>query len=141
MATVKVEGLDALKRKLAAMSKEIKAEVQVALEKSGAEMVATAKALAPVDEGELRASITMTTAGGSTPIFGGGGRTKVGDLAVTVTAGDYFVRYAAIVEFGRDSDPPMAARPFFWPAYRSLKKRIKSRNSRAVSKAVKKAIQ
>ena len=137
MATVKVEGLDALRRKLVAMSAEVKAEVLASLEKSGNEMAATAKALAPVDSGNLKDSIVVSKAGESTPLYSSGGRQKVGDLQVTVTAGDFFTRYVGHVEYGTDK---MAARPFFGPAYRVLKKRTKSRTSRDVNKAIKKAI-
>lgn len=137
MATVKVEGLDALRRKLAAMSTEVRASVQASLNKSGEEMAQLARALAPVDTGNLRDSIVVTKAGESTPLYASGGRQKVGDLQVMVTAGDFFTRYVGHVEYGTDK---MAARPFFGPAYRVLKKRTKSRTSRDVNKAIKKAI-
>ncbi len=134
---VTVSGLDALRRKLQAMQAQVKAEVQASLEQSGAEMVATARALAPVDEGELRDSIVMSKPGELTPLYGGGGQRKVGDLAVRVTAGDARTRYAFHIEAGTSK---MAARPYFWPAYRVLKKKIKGRTSRAIGKAVRKAV-
>jgi HK97 gp10 family phage protein len=117
-----VEGADAFRRRLAALSAETKAEVRKALEVSASEMVATAKALAPVDEGDLRDSI----------------RKEPGphELAVTVVAGDERAFYARFVEFGRRGMP---ARPFFWPAYRALQKRIRSRINRSITTAAKKA--
>lgn len=120
--TSRVEGMDALKRRLAAFTAETKAEVRKALDASADEMVATARALAPVDEGDLRASI----------------RKADGDheLEVSVLAGDERAFYARFVEFGRAGQP---ARPFFWPAYRALQKRIRSRISRATNAAAKKA--
>ena len=135
MAANKFKGLDALQRKLRDLPTEIKAELQASLEKSGSEMVSLARGLAPVDEGDLRDSIVMTSAGGLTPIYGGGGQTKVGDLAVRVTAGDFFTRYGAHVEYGTKT---MAARPFFWPAWRVLRRRIRGRTNRAITAALRK---
>lgn len=137
MAKVTVTGFDQLRAQLLSkIPASVKTEVQASLEKSGAEMVAMAKALAPVDEGELRASITMTKAGENTPIYSSGGRRAVGDLAVRVTAGDWYVRYAFLVEHGTLK---MAARPFFWPSYRILRSRFRGRNTRALNAAFKKA--
>jgi HK97 gp10 family phage protein len=138
MAKATIEGLDKLRKQLLErIPAAAKQAMQESLETSGREMVSTAKALAPVREGELRASITMTTAGEKTPLYSSGGRQAVGDLSVKVTAGDYLVRYAALVEYGTKK---MAARPFFWPAYRSIKKRLRSRTSRAINSALKKAL-
>jgi HK97 gp10 family phage protein len=79
------------------------------------------------------------------------------DLSVRVTAGNSGVRYAHLVEFGTEpheirakrakalgkngqfgtkvEHPGASAHPFFYPAYRALKKRVKSRISRATNKA------
>lgn len=142
MFQVRVTGLEELRRKFARLTPAVEAEIQASLEKSGEEMVSLARALAPVDDGDLRDSIVMTTPGNLTPIYGGGGQQKVGPLGVRITAGDYLVRYAAIVEFGRKATATaaaMAARPFFWPAYRLLRRRIRSRTARAITSAIKKA--
>lgn len=137
MAKVTVTGLDQLRAQLLTkIPQQVKTEVQAAIDKSADEMVSMARALAPTDTGELRASIKATSAGQSTPLYSSGGRQKVGALSARVTAGDYIVRYAALVEFGTEK---MAARPFFWPAYRSLRKRFRSRITRAMNKALKKA--
>lgn len=142
MASFKVSGLAELRRQLVQqLPAEIKKEVQTSLEKSGEEMAAMARALAPVDDGDLQASIKVTTAGEMTPLYSSGGQQKVADLSVRVSAGNSSVRYAAIVEFGRkatDKAGAMAARPFFWPSYRALKKRFKGRTTRAINKALKK---
>jgi HK97 gp10 family phage protein len=81
------------------------------------------------------------------------------DLSVRVTAGNSAVRYAHLVEFGTEpheikakrakalgkdgqfgtkvEHPGASAHPYFFPAYRALKKRMKSRISRATNKAAK----
>lgn len=137
MAKVTITGLSELRTKLLrTIPDEAKREIQASLAKSGNEVVALAQALAPVDEGALRASIKMTTAGELTPLYGGGGQQKVGELAVRVTAGNSTVRHAAHVEFGTEK---MAARPYFFPAWRTLRRRIRSRTSRAIRQAIQKA--
>ena len=143
MAKVAFSGLDQLRAQLITkLPAAVKEEVQASLEQSADEMVNMARALAPIDDGDLRDSIKATSAGKLTPLYGGGGQAKVGDLQVRVTAGNYFVRYASIVEFGRKATAKfgaMAARPFFWPSYRSLKKKFKGRTTRALNKALKRA--
>ena len=83
------------------------------------------------------------------------------DLTVTIHAGDAKAFYAAFVEFGTTghkieaklapalhlygsgyvesvNHPGAAARPFFYPAWRLVKKKAKGRISRATNKAAKK---
>ena len=115
----KVEGLERLKRRLAKLPKKMKAEVKVALEKSADELVAMQRRLVPVDQGDLRDSIQK--------------RDGNHELSVEVVAGSDKAFYATFVEFGTRERP---AQPFFFPPYRALRKRIKSRTSRAVGKAV-----
>ena len=57
----------------------------------------------------------------------------VPENAVAVTAGNTKVRYPHFVEYGTSK---MAAEPFFWPAYRLLKKKLSARIKRSASKAV-----
>lgn len=118
MAT-KVEGLERLKKRLGALPAKMKAEVRASLEKSADELVAMQKRLVPVDQGDLRDSI----------------RKEPGahELSVEVKAGDRKAFYAAFQEFGTADQP---AQPFFFPAYRALRRRIRNRTSRAVRKAV-----
>lgn len=88
------------------------------------------------------------------------------DLSVRISAGNSKVRYAHMVEFGtaphtirgrkigllkrramgvdgrlgtKVEHPGTAAQPFFFPAYRALRKRVKSRISRATNRAAKAA--
>lgn len=130
-----IQGLDKLRAKLKAMPEAVKAEVEATLIASAEEVASTARALAPIDDGQLRDSIKVTPPGGRTPLHSSGGAQAVGDFKAVVTAGNSSVRYAANVEFGHGNAKP---RPFFWPAYRSKKKRIRSRIARAIGKAARK---
>lgn len=119
MAT-KIEGLDKLKAKLARIPVETKREIKAALEKSADELVAMQGRLVPVDTGDLSDSI----------------QSKPGrhDLAVEVSAGGGDAFYGHFVEFGTVNTP---AQPFFFPAYRALRRRIRGRITRATKKAAK----
>src|SRR5262245_22399491 len=114
----------------------VRAAVMPALEKSGQELVATMKQLAEPsrDTGDLIDSIVMTPAGQTTPPYSQPGGSKiVPENAVLVTAGNKDVRYPHLVEYGTAKAP---AQPFFWPAYRLLKRKIGSRIKRSIGKAV-----
>lgn len=116
----KVEGLARLKARFAKIPKEMKVKVRAAIEESADELVAFQKRLVPVDQGDLRDSIQK--------------RDGRHELSVEVTAGDDKAFYASFVEFGTVRTP---AQPYFFPAYRASRKRIKGRISRAVKKVVK----
>lgn len=69
------------------------------------------------------------------------------DMSVTITAGNSQVRYAHLVEFGTAPHkvggmfegamhPGTAPQPFFYPAYRLNKRKIKSRINRAIKRAL-----
>lgn len=118
MAT-KVEGIERLKKRWARIPAHMKAQVAIALDKSVGELVEFQKRLVPVDQGDLRDSI----------------KSRMGrhELAREVVAGNERAFYAAMVEFGTVNTP---AQPFFFPPYRSLRKRIKARVRAAVRKAV-----
>lgn len=151
---MKFKGLDRLKRTIAAMPKETRDEIRKGLDEGASEMVAVAKALAPRDSGDLVDSIDKTF-GDYRPDnanvrgvgAGGGGH----DLAVTIHAGDRKAWYASLVEFGTaphvnkglfagTQHPGTAAQPYFFPAYRLTRKRMKSKLSRAMRRAIKKAV-
>lgn len=116
----KVEGLEHLKKRLARLPQGIRARVRAALDKSADELVGIQQRLVPVDQGDLRDSLQK--------------REGRHDLSVDVVAGNKKAFYAPFVEFGTAKAP---AEPFFFPPYRAMRKRIKSRTSRAVRAAVK----
>lgn len=150
----KVTGRAQFRAKLAALPKVARTEMHRALKQNGQEMVSLARSLAPVEDGDLRQSIGMT--------FGvyraenanvRGVSSSVGaaypELSLTVHVGDAKAFYAAFVEFGTKPHinggkfagtrhPGAAAHPFFFPAYRALKPRLKRRMSRAMTAAAKK---
>ncbi|KKB86467.1 HK97 family phage protein [Devosia limi DSM 17137] len=149
MAT-KIEGVDKLKRKMTRFSVMARKEIAAAMEQSAEELVRLMKSLAPVDDGDLQMSINWTW--GDAPkgsMVLGSVRNEgkgVGNMAITVYAGGGKAYYARWVEFGTSAHinggrfpgtqhPGTIARPFFFPAYRSMRKRIKGRTSRAIRKA------
>lgn len=107
------------------------------------------KRLAPVEHGTLRESIRYEIAAGdefrATIIAGGTPATKrevrkgsgiFTDEAVLAESGTHAHRAGG--KFKGALIPAEQPRQFFYPAYRALKKRIKSRISRAITKGIKK---
>lgn len=127
-------GLARFQRRMRAIPKAAREAVQPALVKGAEEIAGAAKHLAPVDTGDLRDSIAVTGPGRTTPPYSQpGGSRLLEENQAAVTAGGADVRYAHLVEYGTADTP---AQPFFWPAYRSLKKRATSRIKRAIGKAI-----
>jgi len=140
-----------LLRKMAAMPDNVRAAVKPAIRQGAEEVVAMQKRLAPVRTGDLRASITATY-GGALPRYASLKSASASDrgdpdLTATVTAGNDLVRYAHLVEFGAAphvaggkfsgaKHPGAKAEPFFYPGYRAVRRRVKTRISRAMGKAV-----
>lgn len=127
-------GLDRMNRRFAAVLKNVREMVPPAVLKSANEVADMQRRLAPVDEGDLKDSITVTPPGGTTPPYSqpGGSRTA-GELEAIVTAGNSNVRYPHHVEHGTSK---MSARPFFFPGWRFMRRRSLDRIKRAGSKAV-----
>lgn len=127
--------LERLLKRLEAIPKEVRTAVQPALIKSAEELQARMRALAPFESGALRDSIAVTPPGQSTPPYSQPGGSRVAkENEVLVTVGNSKVRYPHLVEYGTTHAP---AQPFFWPAYRLTRERIKRRIKRSISKAVK----
>ncbi len=127
-------GLDRMNRRFAAVLKNVREVVQPSLVKSGEELASTMRQLAPVDEGDLKASIAVTPPGATTPPYSQpGGSRAAKENEVLVTVGNVDVRYPHLQEYGTSTAP---AQPFFWPAFRLLRTRLQNRTKRAISKAV-----
>lgn len=128
---------DRLKRRIDAIPRAVKAAVVPALAKSGQDLATMQRVLAPRDSGALQDSIAVTLPGETTPPYSqpGGSRTAK-ENEVLVTVGNTEVRYPHLVEYGTAT---AAAQPYFWPAYRLMKKKMANRIKRAISKAVKEA--
>ncbi|MBP1856858.1 HK97-gp10 family putative phage morphogenesis protein [Rhizobium herbae] len=127
-------GLSSFQKRMRAIPIAVREAVEPALVKSGDELAAVMKQLAPEAQGDLKGSITVTAPGQRTPAYSqpGGSRTAQ-ENEVLVTAGNSKVRYAHLQEYGTAH---AHAQPFFWPAVRLTKKRITNRIKRAISKAV-----
>lgn len=125
-----------LNRKLARLPDVSKEEMRLSLAVSAREMADMMEVLVPKDSGKLAGSIGWTF--GEPPkgsIAAGMLVDKAGAIVATVYAGDKEAYYAKWVEFGTRK---MSPQPFFFVAYRALKKRAKSRIKRGQTKAVKK---
>lgn len=146
----RVQGLNRLKRKLKRFPAVVEQEIRAAMEQSATEIVALAKSLAPVDDGDLQRSIGWTW--GAAPegaiVLGKVKSSRSGNMVITVYAGGGDAFHARFVEFGTaphvnggrfagSQNPGTAAQPFFYPAYRATRKRAKGRITRAVNKAAK----
>lgn len=139
----KVEGADALFRKLALIPQSVLDAVRLELEKQATEIVEMMKRFAPVEDGVLRNSIGWTwgdaPAGSMTigTVKSPDGGKQYASMRITIYAGgkvngrDAF--YARFQEFGTLTMP---ANPFFFPAYRLRSKAAKT----AITKATRKAI-
>lgn len=144
-----IQGRDRLLRRLANLPARSRAAIGQAIREGANEIVAAQKRLAPKRTGALADSI-VATSGAAAPAYAQGGRrgSQAGDpeLTVVITAGNSQVRYAHLVEFStaphenkglfEGSDHPGThAQPFFYPAARAHRKRVKARITRAVRKA------
>jgi HK97 gp10 family phage protein len=160
----KIEGRERVLRKMRALAPETRKALAAALNKGAGQVVATAKAFVPVgDTGNLRDSIQAYP--GGAPDFGTSGviqiaskkpRKKRGksaaasrsaaraasgasvtdpELTVDVVAGNSKTYYARFVEFGTSSTTPQ---PYFYPAVRLNKNKVKRNVAKAMREAARK---
>lgn len=118
MAVSKVVGLANLNRKIAAMPGAARAAIYRSLDKSADELLRSQKALAERNRSSGKTIESLDK--------------KLGDhpLQIKVFTDHFAARWE---EFGTVKTPPI---PFFFPAYRILRKKIKSRTRSSISKAV-----
>jgi HK97 gp10 family phage protein len=131
--------LERFNQRMQAIPKAVREAVTPALVKSAEELAATQRSFAERsrDSGDLIDSIHVTLPGQYTPPHSQPGGSRVAKPnEVIVTVGNEDVRYAHLVEYGTVN---AAAQPYFWPAVRLLKKRMRNRIKRAITKAVKEA--
>ncbi|MFC4172640.1 HK97-gp10 family putative phage morphogenesis protein [Microvirga sp. GCM10011540] len=150
----KVRNREKLLRKLAALPQKVRDHVGPAIRQGADEIVAMQKRLAPKDSGALARSI-QAVRGSYTPENAnvrGVGTTGEGDpdLTVHIVAGNAEAWYARLVEFGTaphenkgkfagTQHPGTRPQPYFYPPVRALRRRVKSRITRATKKAAKEA--
>jgi len=126
------DDLASLLRAFKKVPRAVRRAVEPALDKGADDLVRTAKSLAPVDDGDLQASIRKEPGRHSLErIVAAGGEATTRPVRSGVNA---TFDYALAVEYGTREQP---AQPYFWPAYALRKKSIKRRTDRAISKAIK----
>lgn len=144
-----IRGLGSLEKKLKKLPPAAEKAIREAMEQGANEIVAMMKSLVPVDSGDLRDSIGWTW--GERPRYSQAIATvksRDGKLALTIFAGNERVRYSHLVEFGAAphiaggmfegaQHPGAPAQPFFFVSWRALRRRTRSRISRAITKSAK----
>lgn len=139
---------DRLRRRLKAIPVAARKAIRAQMAANAEELVETQRRFVPVDEMKLHDSIRWRNVSDSTRI------------SFRISAGNRQVPYARFVEFGTAASPARAprqnlnfkrtvvmtkdyqahagttAQPFFWPAYRLLRRKFKTRVARAAKKAV-----
>lgn len=148
-----VQGLASLNRKLKRLPELAREEISKVMEAIAARVVALAKSLVPVDSGTLRDSIGWTWGDapkGSVSLGEVKGGRGAGNLRITIFAGSDEAFWARWVEFGTSGHvneglfagsehPGTTAQPFFFPAWRALRKSAKGSLSRAITTSAKRA--
>lgn len=123
-----------LNKKLARLPGVARNDMRESLAQSAREITNLMEQLVPQDSGDLAGSIGWTfgkAPKGTLAI----GFVKSGELTVTIYCGDSDAYYARWIEFGTQK---MAAQPFFFPAYRALRKRASTRIKRSARRSAKK---
>lgn len=120
MADNEFTNKDRMRRRFAAIPQAIRAELHRVTLQNATELRDAQTRIVPVDSGDLRDSHKIED------------RSDGVIVDVRVSAGDEKAFYARFVEFNQQ--------PWFFPSYRALKRRMKSRRARAVNKAVKAAV-
>ncbi|MDP9837600.1 HK97 gp10 family phage protein [Neorhizobium huautlense] len=147
--SARIAGLSKLQQKLARLPLKVKQRIREAMEEGAKEIVSLARSLVPVDSGDLRDSIGWTW--GDAPkgaLKIASVKSTAGGMTITVYAGNSEAFYARWVEFGTSAHtaggkfsgstiPAIPAQPFFYVSFRTLRRRVKSRMSRATTKAAK----
>ena len=137
MARKYVHGSEALAARLSAIPQEVLTELRPALVQGAEEVAGNMRALVPVDEGDLLASIAVTGPGETTPPYAvGGGSVTAAPNQALVTVGNTEVRTGHMQEFGTVHHE---AQPFMRPGFRIAKPRVMRRIARAIGKAIKKS--
>ena len=141
-----VEGVKELTDNLTKrIPKHVREAMRGAMEQGAAETVAMMKRLVPVQTGTLRDSIGWTwgdAPAGSITIGTVGGGRKYATMRIVIYAGNEQTmvgnrkqfQLARIQEFGTQA---MSANPYFFPSWRTMKRRVRSRITRVTRQAIK----
>lgn len=118
-----------LKARLAAIPKAAKQAASPAVNSAAEELARAVRELVHVRHGALRDSVTVTPTGGVAP---NGKQARETQAFVSADAG-----HATYVEYGHmEHGKHVPAEPFFWPAYRLLKRQLQRKIKRAVGQAL-----
>lgn len=134
-----VQGLAELRRRWSAVPAKVREAVKDELEGIATSLVADMQRVARRGATlKLVNSIGWTwgAAPKGTMVVGTVGASEGSRLRITIYAGGGDAFYARFQEFGTVK---MAANPFFFPVWRARRRSVKSKISRAISKAVKAA--
>lgn len=134
----KVHGVKDMQAKWSAVPRSVEINVRAVLEEIADELVQQMFSQAPQDTGDLAGAIGWTW--GDVPT----GSVAVGNVAmsedanpkITVYAGDADTFYARFVEFGTQKMP---AQPFFFPVWRANRRRVRSKITKSLKKAIREA--
>lgn len=147
MARVYLKGLPQLKAKLIKLKQETMHSVRPSMEAAAQEIVDMMKRLVPVQHGDLQDSIGWTW--GEAPKRSISMTHGIAGNKITIFAGNEVAYYARWVEFGTaphinegrfqgTENPGTRPRPFFYPAYRALRKKSKLTIQKAIREGVRK---
>jgi len=143
-----VKGLDKFNARMKRIPVAVRQAAAAVVVDAANEISGLQKRLVPVDDGDLRDSITVTPPGASTPPYSQpSGQRVARPTEAIITAGNTKVRIAHLVEFGTaphinggwaagTQHPGTKAQPYFFVSYRALKKRARARISRSITKAI-----
>jgi HK97 gp10 family phage protein len=130
-------GIASFQKRMQAIPKAVREGVRLPLLEAADLVADEMRALVPVQEGDLRASIAVTGPGESTPPYSQpGGASFVAENTAAITAGNSKVRYAHLVEYGTTRT---RAQPFFWPGLRMTKAKAAAIIKRGIVKAIREA--
>lgn len=132
MASNRVLGRELLRKRLAALPKAVKAELQTSLNQSAEVIAAQQRSLVPVKDGILRSTIKVIpfSRGGVGAIIVAGGEATTKPVRAGQSA---TYDYALAQELGTQEQ---LAQPFFYPSFRQKKATAKRRAAVAVRKVV-----
>lgn len=120
------ESLEDFQARVARMGPAIKAAVKDANNQNALEFMQAVSSRIPRDTGRLLDSMK---------------KVNVGEVGVKVELGDTHPYYLNYLEYGHmDHGKHVPAQPFWWPAWRLMKRRFRGRTSRAGNGAIKKAV-
>lgn len=149
MARVYLKGLPQLKAKLKRLKEDTADDIRPVMAAAADMIVTDMRSYAPVDQGDLRESIGWTW--GDAPRGSFSTSAQIGSNRITIFAGNEKAFYARWVEFGTGprenaglfagtTHPGTAPQPFFFPAYRANRKKVKKMMRDAIRAAVRKAV-